>query len=176
MNAALKNLMTRRSCRKYDPAKQVESDKLDMILAAGTYAPTGKGLQSPLIVAVQNKEEVAYVQKLNARVRGDETAATFYGAPTVVIVFGDKNSEFCLDDGNLVMANILNAANAVGVDSCYIWRAREAFSSEEGKALMKKWGVPDNYIGVGNVILGYGLDGGIREAKPRKDDYVIKIL
>ena len=74
------------------------------------------------------------------------------------------------------MANLLNAANAVGVDSCYIWRAREAFASEEGAALMKKWGVPDNYLGVGNVILGYGLEGGKHDPKPRKENYVIKIL
>ncbi|MBP5177483.1 MAG: nitroreductase family protein, partial [Clostridia bacterium] len=118
---------------------------------------------------------VASVQRLNARVSGDEERATFYGAPTVVVVFGDKNSRFCLDDGNLVISNVLNAAHALGVDSCYIWRARECFASEEGKALMKKWGVPDNYIGVGNVILGYGVEGGIRPAKERKSDYVIKI-
>ena len=175
MKKVLENLMTRRSCRKYDPEKQVDKKTLDMILAAGTYAPTGKGLQSPIIVAVQDKEAVKYVQRLNARVAGDENGTPFYGAPTVVVVFGDKNSPFCLDDGNLVIGNLLNAANAVDVDSCYIWRAREAFASAEGKELMKKWGVPDNYIGVGNVILGYGLEGGKREAKPRKDGYVIKI-
>jgi len=109
MNKALENLLTRRSCRKYDPAKQVPAKKLDEILLAGAYAPTGKGQQSPIMVAVQNAEELAYVQKLNARVMGKEDAPTFYGAPTVIVVFGDKNSPFCLDDGNLVMANLLNA-------------------------------------------------------------------
>ena len=174
MNAAYENLLTRRSCRKYD-GKQITQEELDAILKAGVYAPTGMGLQSPKMVVLQKPEDVEAYQKLNAGVRGDENARTFYGAPTVVIVFGDENSEFCLDDANLVIANLLNAANALGVDSCYIWRARQVFESEEGKKLMKKWGVSDNYRGVGNVILGYGEEGGVQKAKPRKADYIIKV-
>ena len=172
MNAAYENLLTRRSCRKYD-GRQITDEQLDAILKAGTFAPTGMGLQSPMIVVLQKPEDVAYYQELNAL--GRSGAQTFYGAPTVCIVFGDKNCEFCKDDANLVIGNMLNAANAVGVDSCYIWRARQVFESEEGKALMKKWGVPENFCGVGNVILGYGVEGGKREAKERKADYIIKV-
>ena len=174
MNAAYENLLTRRSCRNYD-GRQIKDEELDAILKAGVFAPTGMGLQSPKMVVLQKPEDVAAYQKLNAKVRGDENAQTFYGAPTVIIVFGDKNSEFCLDDANLVIANLLNAANALGVDSCYIWRARQVFESEEGKKLMKRWGVEDNYRGVGNVILGYGVEGGTRIPKERKADYIIKV-
>ena len=173
MNNAYENLLNRRSCRKYLD-KQVEEDVLDKILLAGTFAPTGRNGQSPFIVALQKKEDVAYLQKLNAAVTGNPTAPTFYGAPTVVVVFGDKECPFGRDDANLVIANILNAANALGVDSCYIWRARESFDSPEGKALKEKWGIPERYEGVGNVILGYGEEGGKRPASPRKDGYVVK--
>ena len=172
MNAAYENLLTRRSCRKYD-GRQITNEQLDAILKAGIYAPTGRGLQSPMIVVLQKPEDVAYYQELNTL--GNKGAQTFYGAPTVCIVFGDRNSEFTRDDANLVIGNMLNAANALGVDSCYIWRAGQVFDSEEGKALMKKWGVPENYCGVGNVILGYGMEGGKREAKERKADYIIKV-
>ena len=174
MKKAYENLIERRSCRSYDGAPIPES-VLDDILKAGTYAPTGKGGQSPKMVVLQKKEDVAFYERLNAAVMGNENAKTFYGAPTVVVVFGDKNSPFCLDDANLVIGNLLNAANALGVSSCYIWRAKEVFNLAEGKALMQKWGVSDNYMGVGNVILGYGKEGGTRTPLPRKKDYVIKI-
>ena len=174
MNEALQNLLTRRSCRKYKP-EQISAEELDAILLAGIYAPTGRNGQSPIIVAVQSEDDRAAVERLNAAVMGNPESKPFYGAPTVIVVFGDSDSPFCASDGNLVMGNLLNAAHAEGVDSCYIWRAREAFESEEGKALKAKWGVPENYVGLGNVILGYGEEGGIREAAPRKDGYVIRV-
>lgn len=174
MVKAYENLITRRSCRGYN-GEQVPEKVLDDILKAGVYAPTGKGGQSPKMVVLQKSEDVAYYQKLNAAVLGNENAKPFYGAPTVIIVFGDKTSPFCLDDANLVIGNLLNAANALGVDSCYIWRAKEVFNTESGKALMKKWGVSENYMGVGNVILGYGTEGSKRKPLPRKSDYIIKV-
>lgn len=174
MLKAYANLLTRRSCRSYDGV-QITDRELDDILKAGEYAPTGKGGQSPMMVVLQKKADVLSYQKMNAKVNGNENAQTFYGAPTVIIVFGDKTSPFCLDDANLIIGNMLNAANALGVDSCYIWRAKEVFNTDEGKALMAKWGVPDNFMGVGNVILGYGKEGGKREPLPRKKNYVIKI-
>ena len=174
MNETIKNLIGRRSCRAYQE-KQITDAELDTILEVGTYAPTAMGKQSPLIVAIRDKETLRQVEKLNGAVMGQPDGHPFYGAPTVVIVFGDTSVPFGVSDGNLVIGNILNAANAVGIDSCYIWRAKETFESEEGKALKAKWGIPENYEGVGNVILGYGKPEGKRNAPPRKPDY-IKII
>lgn len=174
MNETIKNLLERRSCRAYED-RQITDAELDTILEAGTYAPTGMGKQSPLIVAVQNPETVKTVERLNATVTGNPDGHTFYGAPTVVVVFGDPTLPFGISDGNLVIGNILNAAHAVGVDSCYIWRAQESFESEEGKELKKAWGIPENYVGVGNVILGYGKPGSIGTAPARKEDYIRKV-
>jgi len=172
VNEALNNLLTRRSCRKFSD-RQVAEAQLSDILKAGTYAPTAMGRQSPLIVVIQDKELVQQVEKLNAAVMGKEDSHPFYGAPTVLVVFGDAAMATGTADANLVIGNLLNAAHAVGVDSCYIWRAKESFESEEGLALKKAWGVPDNYAGMGNVILGYGLPEGRREAAARKEGYVI---
>ena len=170
MNETLKVLKSRRACRAYE-TEQVREEDLNAILEAGTYAPTGMGRQSPLIVVIQNPEDYAEVERLN----GGGSGHPFYGAPTVVVVFADSNIPTYVADGNLVIGNLLNAAEAVGVDSCYIWRAAEVFGREEGKALMKKWGIPDNYRGIGNVILGYGKEGGKREAAPRKEGYIVRI-
>ncbi len=173
MNETLKTLKERRSCRKYLPT-QIKPDELDAILEAGTYAPTGMGRQAPVIVAIQDKDTITKLSKMNADVMGSDRDP-FYGAPTVLVVLSDPSIRTYLYDGVLVMGNLMNAAEAVGVDSCYIFRAKEVFASPEGKALLKEWGVPENYEGIGNCILGYRADGGVNPAAPRKKDYIIKV-
>lgn len=173
MNEVLNALKERRSCRKFQP-RQVSQEDLDAILEAGTYAPTGMNRQAPVIVAIQDPETVTQVSRLNAAVMGADTDP-FYGAPTVLVVLADPEIRTWLHDGALVMGNLLNAAHAVGVGSCYIFRAKEVFETEEGRALLKKWGIPEHYVGIGNCILGYPAEGGIRPASPRKENYVIRI-
>ncbi|MEF2879624.1 MAG: nitroreductase [Blautia sp.] len=173
MKETLQDLKTRRSCRKYK-AEQITKEELEQILEAGTYAPTGMGKQSPIIVAVQDKETRDLISKMNAEVIGADIDP-FYGAPTVLIVLADRNIPTHVDDGNLVMGNLLNAAHAVGVDSCYIYRAREVFDTEKGKELLRSWGIEGDYEGIGNVILGYGLPEGKKEAAPRKDSYIVRV-
>ena len=172
MNETLKTLKERRSCRKYLP-RQVEAEVLDAILEAGTYAPTGMNRQSPVIVAVHNPETVRKLSRMNAAVMGADTDP-FYGAPTVLVVLADPAVCTYVYDGALVMGNLMNAACALGVDSCYIFRAKEMFATEEGKKLLRSWGVPEHFEGIGNCILGYRADGGIREAAPRKKNYIVK--
>ena len=173
MNETLNTLKQRRSCRKYLP-KQVETEALDAILEAGTYAPTGMNRQAPVIVAVQDKETRDRIAKLNGAVMGTDTDP-FYGAPTVLVVLADPNVRTYVYDGTLVMGNLMNAAHAVGVDSCYIFRAKEVFATEEGKQMLRSWGVPDHYEGIGNCILGYRAEGGVKEASPRKENYIVKV-
>lgn len=167
----LDSLKSRRSVRSYK-AEQIRPEELDAVLEAGKYAPTGMGLMSPVMVVVQDKAEVAELSRLNAAVMGTDSDP-FYGAPTVIVVFADKSRGTYLYDGSLVMGNLLNAAHAVGLGSCWIHRAKEVFESPEGRELMKKWGVPESCEGIGNCILGYAADK-LPEAKPRKSGYVIK--
>lgn len=173
MNETLKNLKMRRSCRKYQ-TRQVEQEALDLILEAGTYAPTGMNRQAPVIVAVQDKETRDKIAKMNAAVMGSENDP-FYGAPTVLVVLADPAVRTYVYDGALVMGNLMNAAHAVGVDSCYIFRAKEVFATEEGKAMLRSWGIPENFEGIGNCILGYRDEGGVKEAAPRKANYIVKV-
>lgn len=151
MNETLKVLTERRSVRSYKDA-QVPEETLQQILTAGEYAPSGMGMQPAVM--------------------GNDSDP-FYGAPTVVVVFADSRRGTCVEDGSLVMGNLMNAAFSLGVDSCWIHRAREVFQTEEGKALMKKWGLGEEYIGIGNCILGYG-DKPLPQAKPRKEGFVIR--
>ena len=171
-NETLKNLRERRSIRRYKK-EQITEEQLNAILEAGTYAPTGMGAQSPLILVIQDAAVIAKLSRLNATVMGTDSDP-FYGAPTLLVVLADRERPTCVEDGSLVMGNLMNAAHAVGVDSCWIHRAREVFEGDEGRAMLRQWGIPDTYIGVGNCILGY-RDCDYPEAKPRKADYIRRI-
>lgn len=168
----LDSLKERRSIRAYK-SKQIKDEELDAVLEAGTYAPTGMGKQSPKMVVVQDKETVSLLSRLNAQVMG-VSSDPFYGAPTIIIVFADKNVPTYVEDGSLVLGNLMLAAYAVGLGSCWINRAKEVFAGEEGKKLMAKWGIPENYVGVGHCALGYA-DGETPRAKERKKDYILKV-
>ena len=109
---------------------------------------------------------------LNAAVMGS-ASDPFYGAPVVLVVLADRSRPTYLYDGSLVMGNLLNAAHAVGLGSCWIHRAKEVFDSPEGKALLKAWGIEGDYEGIGHCILGYPLPGALPEAQPRKADYAL---
>ena len=172
MNDVIRSLKERRSVRAYRE-EQVREEELRQILEAATYAPSGMGKQSAVMVVVQDKETIAKLSKLNAAVMGAEIDP-FYGAPTVVVVLADRSSFTWKEDGFLVMGNLMNAAYAVGVDSCWIHRAKEVFEGEEGQALLKQWGIEGDYVGVGHCILGYRA-GELPEAKPRKANYIYRV-
>ena len=167
---AMENLLTRRSVRQYT-AEVPPMEVIEEICKAGTYAPTGMNRQSPIIIAVTNKELRDSLSRMNARVMGNDSIDPFYGAPVVLVVLADKNVHTYLEDGSLVMGNLMNAAHAKGLGSCWIHRAKEVFETEEGKQILKDLGIEGDYVGIGNCILGY-TDGDYPEAKPRKENWV----
>ena len=169
MNAAYENLLTRRSARKYK-SEQISDEELNAVLTAGTYAPTAKGTQSPMIIAVQDRGDIARLSSLNANIMG-VTSDPFYGAPTVVVVLAQAGNRNGVQDASLVMGNMMNAAHALGLGSCWVNRAYETFELPEGRELLKKWGVEGDWIGVGNCILGYP-DGELPMAAARREGYV----
>ncbi len=173
MNEVLKAIHERRSVRAYRP-EQIKDEELNAILEAGTYAPTGMGKQSPKIVVVQDSETIQKLSRLNAGVMGND-GDPFYGAPTVLVVLADSTRPTCVEDGSLVMGTLMLAAHSLGVGSCWIHRAKEVMASPEGQELLRKWGIPENYVGVGNCILGYPVKEKIGEAKPRKADYIVRV-
>ena len=173
MSGLMEGLLKRRSVRAYKP-DMVPQEAIDKILEAGTYAPTGSGRQSPIIIAVTNKEMRDKLSAMNAKVMGKEGDDPFYGAPVVLVVLADKSKSTYLYDGSLVMGNLMLAAASLGLGSCWINRAREEFDSAEGKALLKKWGIEGDWIGVGHCILGYPA-AEPKPAAPRKPDYIVRV-
>ena len=179
---ALEVLYNRRAIRKFK-SEQIKDEELDAVLKAGTFAPTAMGLQSPLIIAVQNKEDVAKLNELSLEImnRGGpgkrREGLPYYGAPTIILIFYTSiafNDFLGTLDAASVCTNMLNAAYAVGLGSCWIHRCHEIFELEEGKALLKKWGINDKVVGIASIALGYS-DMEQPLPKPRKENYVVKI-
>ena len=167
----MNTLLNRRSIRRYKE-DQVPDELLDQVLTAGLYAPTGMNRQNIVMVAVRDKQTRDQLSRMNAAVMGSDRDP-FYGAPCVIVVLGDPEIYPVVENGSLVLGNLMNAAYAVGLGSCWIHRAKQIFETEEGKALLRKWGLKEDLVGIGNCILGYADES--PEAKPRLDGRIVKI-
>lgn len=165
-------LQSRRSIRSYKP-DMVPKDIIDEIVTAGTYAASGMNKQSPIIIAVTDKGMRDRLSRLNARIMGTDSDP-FYGAPVVLIVLADKSCGTCVYDGSLTIGNLMLAAHALGLGSCWIHRAKEEFELPEGKEILKSLGIEGNYEGIGHCILGY-TEGEYPEAPVRKENRVYYI-
>ena len=168
---AMKNLLERRSIRKYRET-QVPDELLDQILEAGLYAPTGMNRQNVIMVAVRDQETRDQMMRINAAVMGSQNDP-FYGAPCVIVVLGDPEVYPVVENGSLVLGNLMNAAHALGLGSCWIHRAKQTFVTEEGKALLRKWGLKENLVGIGNCILGYPDED--PAPRPRLEGRIVRI-
>ena len=173
MNKIIENMISRRSIRKYK-SDMLPKEVIEEIVKAGEYAPTGMNSQSPIIIAITNKEIRDKLSKMNAKIMGKEDMDPFYGAPVVLVVLVDKTKFTSVYDGSLVMGNLMNAANSLGIASCWIHRAKEEFETEEGKELLKSLGIEGEYEGIGHCILGYA-DCEKPSPAPRKENYVYHI-
>lgn len=171
MNETLKTLESRRSCRKFVPGKMPSEADLNAILKAGVYAPSGMGRQPVKIIAITNKEIRDEISAANAKFMGQSgDFDPFYGAPVILAVIADKTAATYLYDGSLVIGNLLNAAESVGLGSIWIHRAKEEFESEVGKKILAKLGIEGEWEGIGHVALGYAAEGGVNAAAERKDN------
>ena len=169
MNEAIKNMIERQSVRAFKP-DMIPSDALDLILEAGTHAPTGRNRQSPIILAITNKEMRDKISKMNAEIMGVDTDP-FYGAPVILVVLANKDFPTYIYDGSTVMENLMLSAHSLGIGSCWIHRAKEEFESDEGKKILADLGITGNFEGIGHVALGY-VDGKLAPKGPRKENYV----
>ena len=172
MNPVLQAIESRRSVRRVKP-DMVPAELLDQVLQAGTYAATGMGRQSPIILAVTDPKVRDQLSRMYAAIMGSDKDP-FYGAPVVLVVLADKSRPTCVYDGSLVMGNLMLAAHSLGLGSCWIHRAKEEFESPEGKALLASLGIQGEYEGIGHCILGYP-DGELPQPAPRKENWIYHV-
>ena len=156
----------RRACRKFD-SKVVEQEKIEEIIKAGLNAPSGMGRQTPVIIAISDKETRDKLSVINSSgaIKRPGMTDPFYGAPVVFLVIASKNG-LSIYDGAATIENMLLEATNQGLGSCWIHRADEEIQSEEGRKLLEFTGLNfDDYVGVGHVIVGYSLMDGYPEKK-----------
>ena len=168
-NEILDNMKARRSCRAFT-SQMPPRDMVAAVCEAGTYAPTGRGKQSPVILAVTDHTMRDRLSRMNAAIMGT-SGDPFYGAPVVLVVLADRTVPTAHYDGCSVMCQLVNAAQAVGLGSCWIHRAKEEFDSEEGKAILRELGITGDYVGIGHCVLGYSAQP-LPPSPPRKADYI----
>lgn len=168
-NELIDLIKSRTSTKKFTD-QPVEKEKIDEIIEAGTWAPTGQNKQAPIILAITNKEIRDQLSKENAKILGKEGIDPFYNAPVVLVVLADKDAATHVYDGSVVMENLMLAAHALGLGSCWIHRAKEEFDSDFGKELLKKAGVEGDYEGIGHCVIGY--PAAEFKPKPRKENWV----
>lgn len=169
MNEIIKAMLERRSCKNYK-SDMLPKETIEKVIEAGLWAANGRGLQTPVIVAVTDKKTRDMLSMLNAKVMG-ASADPFYNAPVVLIVLAPAEHPNRVYDGSLVMGNMMLAAHSLGIGSCWIHRAKEVMGTEEGKAILASLGLEGEWEGIGNCVLGYP-DGDLKEAVPRKENRV----
>lgn len=165
---AMEMLLNRRSIRAYKP-EQITDEELKAVLDAGMYAPSGRNAQGAYYIAVQNSYDRNLISRMNAAVAGIITDP-YYNAPTVILAFAETGNPTAFEDACLGLGNMFNAAYSLGLGSCWVHRTKQMFQTEEGKELLRKWGVEKEIIGVGSCILGYP-DCEFPKASPRKNDF-----
>ena len=168
-NSTIECLKSRRSVKSYKP-DMLPKEVLQEIVEAGTWVPTGMNRQSPIILARTDKKVRDQLSRMNAQIMGAK-GDPFYGAPVVLVVLADKSVGTYVYDGSLVMGNLMNAAHALGIGSCWIHRAKEEFESQEGKELLKSLGIQGDYEGIGHCILGYPKEE-VQGTHPRKENWI----
>lgn len=172
MNETLQTLLGRRSIRDYKK-EQIKDEELSAVLEAGKYAPSGGNRQSPIFIVVQDKDTLNKISAMNAAIM-DKDTDPYYGAPTIILVLADKNMTTPIEDASLALGNIFNAAESLGLGCVWVHRVKQMFESEEGKELLKKWGIDGDYIGVGSCAIGYP-NNPKPEAAPRKENYIVYV-
>ena len=167
MNDTLTAIKTRRSVRAFLD-KQITDEELRLVLEAGEYAPSGMNRQPVQLIAVQNAQAREKLSRLNASFLGGGADDPYYGAPTIVLVLVERDVSTRVEDASLAMGNMMVAAHSLGLGSCWVHREHEMFDSDEGKALLREWGIAGDYQGVGACILGY-CKGDLPAPPPRKE-------
>ena len=173
MNDVINALKTRRSIRKFTN-EMPPQESIDTIIESGLYAASARGTQSPIIIAVTNKELRDKIARDNCKIGGwQEGFDPFYNAPVILIVLAEKKYPNRVYDGSLVLGNMMNAAHSLGLGSIWIHRAREEFETDEYKTLLKDLGVTgeSEFEGIGHCAVGF-IDGESPKAAPRREGRV----
>ncbi|MGB2579193.1 nitroreductase [Elusimicrobium simillimum] len=182
MNEVMKNILTRRSIRKYK-AEQLKEEDLKIILEAGRLAPSAMNLQPWHFTVVQNKTIIDEMGKDIAKVMQAKKYThasapgfhTFFNAPSVILICGEETSSFAYVDCALAAENMMLAAHSIGAGTCFIAGMGFLMGTEEREFYLQKLGVPKGYLPFYSIAVGYPQDTAEMPVPKRKTDIVTLI-
>lgn len=169
MNEVIRAIEERRSVRAYTD-EMPPRELVGQVVEAGLWAASGMNTQGSVIVAVTDRALRDRLSAMNAEIMGRPGTDPFYGAPVVLVVLAPREAPNRVYDGSLVMGNLMLAAHALGLGSCWIHRAREEFDTPEGRAILADLGVEGDYEGIGHCVLGYPAEA--PAPRPRREGRV----
>ena len=174
MNEVLNAIITRRSCKSFKP-DMISQQDIDQVIESDLYAASGLNTQSPIIIAVTDKETRDLLSALNRKYDPRNRPDPFYGAPVVLVVLAPRNIPTYCYDGSLVLGNLMLAAHSLGLGSCWVHRAKETFEEPEGQEILKRLGITGDYEGIGNCVLGIPATEKTNNVPERKENRVYRI-
>jgi nitroreductase len=187
-NEFLELIKSRRSTREFKP-EQVDQDKLNAVVEAGLYAPSGNNAQSWHFTVIQNREVIRKMNKdLKEAIRssddlpefmlakmkaaaGNDATDLFYGAPTLILVSQPEGGFFPMVDAALASENIMLAAHALELGSCWIGSAGWLFNSAKRNEYLEKLQIPQGYSPSHIIVIGEKA-GSPAQAAARKENAV----
>jgi len=172
MNEVLQNMLTRRSVREFKE-EQIKDEELDLILKAGTYAPSGMNKQSWQFTVVQNKEKIELLAKVVRDALGRDAGYNFYAPPTLIMLSNEKDNTNGLADCACALENIFLMANSLEIGSCWINQLKTICDEKEVREVLTSFEIPENHIVWGMASIGY-TSSVAKEHK--RNDGVIKFV
>lgn len=183
MNQTIQVLLERRAIRAYE-TKAVSREDLETIVNCGQYAATAMGMQPWHFSVVTDRALLDRISAANRQVMLNDpnTPApvkemaqsddfdSFRGAPVAILVAGENNNDMTIADCANATENMAIAAKALGLGSCYLASFKVAMCTPEGAELKKQAGIPDSYIPMFALSIGYAAEA--PEAAPRKDGVI----
>ena len=161
------NIVSRRSVRGFITDNEIPEEMIEKIIDSAMYAPLAvntvlwhftvlknKDMQQKIsdgVIGVLKENPTEHIRKRLAM----PNFSPFYGAPSVIVVSGDKNNKWSESNCGAAIQNILLAANDLGIDSCWVGMANEFLNSDKAENIRNVIGIPEDYYVVGCVALGY---------------------
>ncbi|MBO5998707.1 MAG: nitroreductase, partial [Lachnospiraceae bacterium] len=174
---ALDAIFTRRSTRKMRP-EMPPKELVEKVIEAGRAAPSGGNNQTTHFIVITKKEVFAdlaaiaekafaamevrpdtyrsLANAINASKRGGYIF--HYHAPVLIVVANRKGYGNAMADSSCALENMMIAANALDLGSCWINQLHWLDEDPELRAYMKDLGLSEDETITGGLILGYGTE------------------
>ena len=182
-NEVISAILNRRSTRVYKP-EQIEEQKLEIILECAFNAPSARNAQPWFLSVVQDEQLLKTFKKSFLDFVGKNREMfphidplgdydIFYGAPTVVFVFGDQTKPWHPYDCSFLGQNITLAAESMGIGSCIVGLVKTLFDDPNSRDLIRQLKAPAAFTPLFAVILGYKNEQA--PAQPRDTTKFVRI-